>query len=45
MSEITLVEAVNQALAYEMAQDRDVIVLGQDIATNGGVFRATVGLL
>lgn len=45
MSAITLVEAVNQALAYEMAQDKDVIVLGEDVAKNGGVFRATVGLL
>src|SRR3989338_4630268 len=45
MSAITLVEAVNQALAYEMAHDHDVIVFGEDIAKNGGVFRATVGLL
>lgn len=45
MAEITLVEAVNQALAYEMAHDKDVVVLGEDVAKNGGVFRATVGLL
>lgn len=45
MSAITLVEAVNQALAYEMAHDNNVIVLGEDIGVNGGVFRATVGLL
>lgn len=45
MREITLVEAVNQALHYEMGQDRDVILLGEDVAKNGGVFRATVGLL
>lgn len=45
MAEITLVEAINQALAYEMQADRDVVVLGEDIAKNGGVFRATVGLL
>ncbi|QSP96359.1 alpha-ketoacid dehydrogenase subunit beta [Marinobacter salinisoli] len=42
--EVTLVEAVNMALAWEMAQDESVIVLGEDVATNGGVFRATVGL-
>lgn len=42
---ITLVEAVNQALAYEMGVDPNVVILGEDIATNGGVFRATVGLL
>lgn len=42
---ITLAEAVTQAIAYEMAHDPDVIVMGEDIATNGGVFRTTVGLL
>lgn len=45
MAEITLVEAINQALAYEMQADPSVVVLGEDIAKNGGVFRATVGLL
>ncbi|EKD54864.1 MAG: hypothetical protein ACD_60C00038G0026 [uncultured bacterium] len=45
MAEITLVEAINQALHYEMRADPDVVVLGEDIAKNGGVFRATVGLL
>lgn len=45
MSEITLVEAVNQALAYEMAMDENVIILGEDVGVNGGVFRATVKLL
>ena len=45
MTYITLVEAVNQALAYEMAKDDSVIVLGEDVGINGGVFRATVGLL
>lgn len=44
MSDITLVEAVNQALMYEMTNDNDVIALGEDIGANGGVFRATVGL-
>jgi 2-oxoisovalerate dehydrogenase E1 component beta subunit len=42
---LTLVEAVNQALHYEMQHDENVIVLGEDVAVNGGVFRATVGLL
>lgn len=41
MSNLTLVEAITQALAYEMAQDADVVLLGEDIAKNGGVFRAT----
>ncbi len=44
MAEITLVEAVTQALAYEMGQDENVIVLGEDVGKNGGVFRATEGL-
>ena len=42
--DVTLVEAVNMALAWEMARDEDVVVLGEDVASNGGVFRATVGL-
>ena len=41
---VTLVEAVNLALAREMENDESVVLLGEDIATNGGVFRATVGL-
>ena len=35
---ITLVEAVNQALHYEMAHDPSVVVLGEDIGRNGGAF-------
>ena len=45
MAQITLVEAINLALAAEMARSDDVIVLGQDVARNGGVFRATLGLV
>ncbi|MGB5086284.1 MAG: alpha-ketoacid dehydrogenase subunit beta [Methylocystis silviterrae] len=44
MSEITLVEAVNLALARAMSEDEDVLLLGEDIGVNGGVFRATNGL-
>lgn len=44
MAAITLVEAVTQALAYELKNDDKVVVFGQDIGTNGGVFRATQGL-
>ena len=40
----TLVEAVNLALARAMAEDPDVVVLGEDVGVNGGVFRATAGL-
>lgn len=41
---ITLIEAVTQALSYELEHDLEVIVLGEDVGVNGGVFRATVGL-
>ena len=44
MAEMNLVEAVNRARADEMARDADVVLLGEDIGVNGGVFRATVGL-
>lgn len=42
---ITIAEAITQALTYEMTHDENVVVFGEDIATNGGVFRVTVGLL
>lgn len=45
MAEIALVEAVTLALAHEMAADERVVVLGEDVGVNGGVFRATAGLL
>jgi len=44
MAELNLIEAINHALAYEMAHDPAVVLLGEDIGVNGGVFRATVGL-
>ncbi|HWW49052.1 MAG TPA: alpha-ketoacid dehydrogenase subunit beta [Xanthobacteraceae bacterium] len=44
MTEMTLVEAVNLALARAMTDDPMVVVLGEDVGVNGGVFRATVGL-
>jgi len=44
MPNITLAEAINQALAYEMAKDKNVILLGEDVGINGGVFRVTDGL-
>jgi len=44
VSEVTLVEAVNMALARAMSVDEDVVVLGEDVGVNGGVFRATAGL-
>ncbi len=44
MTELTLIDAVNSSLSYEMSADPDVVVLGEDIGSNGGVFRATAGL-
>src|ERR1700728_330974 len=44
MAKMTMVEAINMAHAWEMAQDPSVVVLGEDVGTNGGVFRATAGL-
>ena len=44
MAEITLIEAITQALAHEMQRDPSVVVLGEDVGINGGVFRATSGL-
>ncbi len=42
---VTLLQAVNEALAFSMGQDESVVVLGQDVAVAGGVFRVTDGLL
>jgi pyruvate dehydrogenase E1 component beta subunit len=44
MAKMTMVEAINLAHAWEMAHDPSVVVLGEDVGANGGVFRATVGL-
>jgi len=45
MAKLTLVDAVNLALKQEMERDPRVIVLGEDVGKNGGVFRVTQGLL
>ena len=44
MAAITLIEAITQALAWELKHDETVLVLGEDVGVNGGVFRATAGL-
>ncbi len=41
---LALLEAVNLALHRAMAEDETVVVLGEDVGVNGGVFRATLGL-
>lgn len=44
MAELTMVEAIRQAMEEEMARDESVFVVGEDVGVRGGVFRATVGL-
>lgn len=44
MANLAMVEAVSLALSYELENDKDVVVLGEDVGVNGGVFRATSGL-
>jgi 2-oxoisovalerate dehydrogenase E1 component beta subunit len=44
MAEITLVEAIRQAMDEELAQDPNAFIIGEDVGVRGGVFRSTVGL-
>lgn len=44
MTERSMLEAINQTLLEEMDRDERVVVFGQDVGVNGGVFRATDGL-
>lgn len=44
MKVLTLIEAVTDALRTEMTADKAVVVLGEDVGLEGGVFRATAGL-
>jgi pyruvate dehydrogenase E1 component beta subunit len=45
MPKLNMVQAINLALKEEMARDKDVVILGEDVARDGGVFRVTEGLL
>lgn len=45
MAKLSLVQAINQALYQKMEEDETVVVLGEDVGVDGGVFRATDGLL
>lgn len=45
MSEMNFVTAVNTALARAMTEDQTVIIMGEDVGADGGVFRATDGLM
>jgi len=44
MPKLTMVQAINLALRQEMAKDDSVIILGEDVGVDGGVFRVTDGL-
>lgn len=45
MAKMTMVQALNLALQQEMEKDDSVIVLGEDVGLDGGVFRVTDGLI
>ncbi len=45
MAELTMVEAINLALFQEMEKDNKVVVLGEDVGWDGGIFRVTKGLV
>ncbi|MGO9614028.1 MAG: alpha-ketoacid dehydrogenase subunit beta [Dissulfurispiraceae bacterium] len=45
MARVNIVQAVNLALKEEMQRNADIVVLGEDVGMDGGVFRATEGLL
>ncbi len=45
MAELTMVEAINQALREEMAHDERVYLLGEDVGVDGGIFRVTKDLI
>ena len=45
MGKLNIVQAINLALAEEMERDPNVVILGEDVGRDGGVFRVTEGLL
>jgi 2-oxoisovalerate dehydrogenase E1 component beta subunit len=45
MTQMTMVQAINSALREEMRRDERVVILGEDVGRNGGVFRCTEGLV
>ncbi|MEM3364193.1 MAG: alpha-ketoacid dehydrogenase subunit beta [Candidatus Micrarchaeia archaeon] len=45
MAEVNMIQAINMALAQEMERDKRIVVFGEDVGKNGGVFRVTDGLL
>lgn len=45
MPKLNMVQAINLALKEEMQRDKDIVILGEDVGRDGGVFRVTEGLL
>jgi pyruvate dehydrogenase E1 component beta subunit len=45
MAERTMIEALNLAMRQEMAKDERVLIMGEDVGVDGGIFRVTEGLL
>ncbi|GEL66143.1 alpha-ketoacid dehydrogenase subunit beta [Marinilactibacillus psychrotolerans] len=44
MANLTMIQAITEALDQELARDEKVLIFGEDVGKNGGVFRATQGL-
>ena len=44
MAQMTMVQAINNALKTELQNDENVLIFGEDVGVNGGVFRVTEGL-
>ncbi|AOA00135.1 MULTISPECIES: alpha-ketoacid dehydrogenase subunit beta [Carnobacterium] len=44
MAQKTMIQAITDALAVELGKDENVLIFGEDVGNNGGVFRATEGL-
>lgn len=44
MAQLTMIQAITEALAIELENDENVLMFGEDVGNNGGVFRATEGL-
>ena len=45
MAEMTMIDAIRAALARALEEDPDVVIFGEDVGIDGGVFRATDGLV
>src|SRR5690625_4215143 len=44
MAQMTMIQAITDAMRIELARDENVLIFGEDVGKNGGVFRATEGL-